>query len=590
MLPKNSLIIEIVASTGKGEDSHLFYDEYNSNCIVLGVFDGLGGRSAGFNGMTGGKIAFQEARKSTEKFLKQWKGELDEKRIAELQTNICQTLKSQADGNMKQSRLTGTLTGKRLCTTIALASIPKPVPNIDLEISFAWMGDSRVYFLSPSKGLQQLTVDDLEIEKDAFQMLREDPPMSKYLTADIPDDWQINFAKHRIEERGCIIVCTDGCFQYLPTPWDFEKLILETLIHAKAGKEWEKKLGDKYEEIKQDDVSLVLFPVGGLSLSDFKTLSQSYQDRFTKICTEYKNPDELWENYRSDYEAKLQKGDPVEKEVQDSKRKTQYEAQTSNHTPGLADEPSNDDENPDSAKILVNARKLGKEWSKSPNTEEFARQHGDKLKKACKQCQDLRNREPDNREAIFILGFLYLCLGNFKQSIDCFSQYIENSPNSFSEDEDYLDSFTLIAEAYYRDKQYENSVSEFEKFENLIKSMRHNKQLTDNQLKIYICALGETNNFPQAHQKTQMLSDRSKELGDEANLALEQIMSKQKYTDTTEQNHEVEKPLTDYRDYTEKQIGNTTDENHRKQLPKWRQMQKKIIDKFRPNANYQKRR
>jgi hypothetical protein len=62
--------------------------------------------------------------------------------------------------------------------------------------------------------------------------------MSQILTADIPEHWQINFHTNKFE-KGCFLACSDGCFQYLPIPWHFEKLLLETLAQSQSKLEWE---------------------------------------------------------------------------------------------------------------------------------------------------------------------------------------------------------------------------------------------------------------------------------------------------------------------------------------------------------------
>ncbi|MBD2481054.1 PP2C family serine/threonine-protein phosphatase [Planktothrix sp. FACHB-1365] len=222
------ITVNIEIAPGKGEDAHLFKPDY-PDVIVIGVFDGLGGRSAGYDEQTGGKIASQKASETVGSFLDQWNGQLNDEIVKALKEKVYQTLKEAAT-NIKPSRLRGSLAGQRLCTTMALASIPKSSEcSTTYQVSLAWIGDSRLYFLSPEAGLQQLTHDDLEVKKDAFEMIREDPPMSQYLSADMKEDWEIHFKLQELDKPGCILACTDGCFQYVPAPWDFEKLLLNTL-------------------------------------------------------------------------------------------------------------------------------------------------------------------------------------------------------------------------------------------------------------------------------------------------------------------------------------------------------------------------
>ncbi|MBC6421512.1 MAG: protein phosphatase 2C domain-containing protein [Hormoscilla sp. SP12CHS1] len=162
-------MINIEIASGKGEDAYFADSDYHQT-VVIGVFDGLGGRSAGYDGETGGRIASREAAKLSKDILWNQKGILTKDIADRLQQRICTDLKTQADRKMGISKIRGSLASKRLCTTIAMASMPKQKePNQEFEVNLAWMGDSRIYFLSPTKGLQQLTKDDLESSKDAFQ-------------------------------------------------------------------------------------------------------------------------------------------------------------------------------------------------------------------------------------------------------------------------------------------------------------------------------------------------------------------------------------------------------------------------------------
>lgn len=312
-----SVTVNIEIAIGKGEDAHLFNADDYSDFIVIGVFDGLGGRSAGYDEQTGGKIASQKTSETVQKFLLQRYGKLNREIVSEMQDEVYTTLKQAADKNIRPSRLGGSLAGQRLCTTMALASIPKlgELPT-KYEVSLAWIGDSRLYFLSPEKGLQQLTQDDLEVKKDAFEMIREDPPMSQYLSADMKKNWQIHFKLQELDQPGCILACTDGCFQYLPAPWEFEKLLLNTLSQSEDEKQWKDLLFQRYQDIKQDDVSLILCSIGYNSFDDLK---KSYEERLGYLTGKFdfknKNLEELktlWQEYRENYEFYLKQEEKQE--------------------------------------------------------------------------------------------------------------------------------------------------------------------------------------------------------------------------------------------------------------------------------------
>jgi serine/threonine protein phosphatase PrpC/TolA-binding protein len=305
------LNISLETSSGNGEDCHLVYQSGLPKTFVFGVFDGLGGRSAGFDGLKGGQIASKKASEITKKILDQYYGELTLTVASEIQSAICHSLKRDADNKMQKSRLSGKLAGKRLCTTISLASITEKSKDF-YEIRLTWMGDSRIYFLGANQGLQQLTFDDLEVAKDAFEMIREDPPMSQYLTADTSADWHIHYSTEHIYEKGCILACTDGCFQYLSTPWEFELLLLQTLCESSSISEWENALSQKYEQIKQDDVSLLMYFIG---FTSFESIKEYYKYRLQYLFSLYENHDDkltdfdnlrrVWNIYRISYEARL---------------------------------------------------------------------------------------------------------------------------------------------------------------------------------------------------------------------------------------------------------------------------------------------
>lgn len=304
---KSSLIISVEAISGKSEDAQLLI---NRQAATIGVFDGLGGKPAGFGGERGGRIASREASIITKAILQETAGELSEKDVSRIQHEICKHLRQEADTKIK-SRVTGSLT-HRLCTTLALANISNASKTEGFrQLSLAWIGDSRIYLLSPQKGLQQLTKDDLKVSNDAFRLIHEDSPMSKHLTADMPLDWQINFKIQIIKGKGFVIACTDGCFQCLDSPWAFEKLLLDTLVKSNSVREWEIFLTQRYEEIKQDDVSLVLYPLG-FDFDDFQFIQSSYHSRlnqlnenFSLVSGAYDELLDLWSSYRLNYEEML---------------------------------------------------------------------------------------------------------------------------------------------------------------------------------------------------------------------------------------------------------------------------------------------
>ena len=307
------LVISLDNKFGQGEDFQIVEDY--DQAIVIGVFDGLGGRSLGTAEEKGGRIASRKAAGITKDILTESQGNLDQDRALEIKGKTCQILKEFAEKNLPVSRIRGKLVSKRLCSTIGVASLFKKLTDDQKHlVQIAWMGDSRVYYLQPHQGLQQLTQDDLKESKDAYEVIYQDLPMSKFLTADPETDWEINYKAFEFPKEGFVLACTDGCFQYLPAPWEFEKLLLKTLIESNSMEEWQNLLTDFYKNNKYDDVTLLLCSLGKDKLK-FKDFHTAYKPRLEHLYTNYyihnkSSSDELkkmWGQYRNNYENLLEK-------------------------------------------------------------------------------------------------------------------------------------------------------------------------------------------------------------------------------------------------------------------------------------------
>jgi len=520
------LNVNLEASSGSGEDSHLILSFNDGLSSLIGVFDGLGGRSAGFDGLKGGQIASKEASQVSKKILSQWNGRLTEEIAHQIQSTICQHLKLQADAKMQKSRLSGTLTGKRLCTTIALASINEREKGV-YNIYLTWMGDSRIYLLSPSKGLQQLTVDDLEVRKDAFEMIREDPPMSQYLTADIPSNWGIHYDCETIEECGCILACTDGCFQYLPTPWDFEKLLIETLINATSPAEWETFLVEKYNQIKQDDVSLILCPVG---FANFEHIRDSYRSRYERLFLTYNNVSndiealrQLWDTYRIDYESRLKVNIVTigGKKSPDSQAKSgllssEYDPlETTENSSQKYEEAQTADQrlvNDEREKVKVRSPELPPFSSSQTRSthrlysSDVSNQISSLLKKAreyqyytpdraIQQYYKVLELDPNNTESLFELGVLHLNRKQPLEAISCLQKVVEAANAKYLHD-----SIKYLAEAYHQANQHHQSAIYFKKLY---------PNLEEPYMGMYAKSLMDDSRLEEAISVCQLIMDRN---------------------------------------------------------------------------------
>src|SRR5262249_22927824 len=100
-----------------------------------------------------------------------------------------------------------------------------------LHVSALWAGDSRCHVLSPTAGMQQLTVDDSP-STDALDAIVNDAPMSNVICAD--REFTVHRLDFRLPKPAILVSSTDGCFGYVATPAHFEYLLLQALQRANS--------------------------------------------------------------------------------------------------------------------------------------------------------------------------------------------------------------------------------------------------------------------------------------------------------------------------------------------------------------------
>lgn len=102
----------------------------------------------------------------------------------------------------------------------------------DRLATIGWLGDSRAYWLSPAKSLQ-LTQDDSWM-RDAIESGNYTPAAAaasphahaivRWLGADTADDGKPNLTTFSIPGPGCLLLCTDGLWNYVPDAADLYHL------------------------------------------------------------------------------------------------------------------------------------------------------------------------------------------------------------------------------------------------------------------------------------------------------------------------------------------------------------------------------
>ena len=161
---------------------------------------------------------------------------------------------------------------KEFPTTLSVVFLQR-TKNVNSVVSL-WAGDSRNYLLT-SKGLFQISIDDLEAKGDPYENLSSDSPLSNQICAD--RDFVINKLQVSIKEDQFVVFsATDGCFGYYPTPLHFEDALLRNLSKAITEQDWMRLLKEEFHNVAADDTSMSCLIYG---FEDFNALKNSLLDR-----------------------------------------------------------------------------------------------------------------------------------------------------------------------------------------------------------------------------------------------------------------------------------------------------------------------
>lgn len=320
----------------KGEDFYLV--QKDSSQLLMGVFDGCGGSGAKvypqFASQTGARVASRTLAEA----VKEWfsviqvrknpneaaeETEVKPERTAEETTATMQEMEETPEQKLQKSMeqklkecreavqagqlLLGSLK-KEFPSTMVLFTVETEEQTTQAD--FFWCGDSRGYVLDMA-GLHQVTKDDVAIT-DAMENLREDAPMTNVANASVP------FVVHRksieLKKPSLLIAATDGCFGYLPSPMEFEKLLLQTMNVSENMEQWKSELEKEIEKVAGDDFTLAIW--NGM-FGSFQEMKDSFRQRQQymeeKYPLEEKTTEEMlsiqWREYKTSYESLMDAGE-----------------------------------------------------------------------------------------------------------------------------------------------------------------------------------------------------------------------------------------------------------------------------------------
>jgi len=268
-VPGFDFVLDKIAGMGEDAPPLRLWDA-NRQRGLIAVFDGMGGAGSApclWQGKeySGAYVAARLAAQQLSLYFENYEGALED--FAEgLQEELKDFFARQAEALYPagQSKLKSRLVRLLPTTMTALLWEPMHNPIDSYRLCVLWAGDSRAYALLPS-GIILLTKDDVRQEEgnsDLLDQLVNDAPLSNCIHAG--GNFTIHQAFYTVEAPVCLLVATDGCFAYLPSPPHFEYLLRYTLeqTHGAGMHRWAEILKEQLHTVAADDASMALVALG----------------------------------------------------------------------------------------------------------------------------------------------------------------------------------------------------------------------------------------------------------------------------------------------------------------------------------------
>lgn len=270
---------------------------------LLIVCDGLGGtgqtkHKIGDQYYTSAYIGSRCVSDAIKKYCDEQQRELWTDDIATMTKKLKKYLASQLETCIQGYKLEKSLGGNMielLPTTLAMAIFRKNGGFLDVRV--IWAGDSRVYLLTPVDGLSQLSEDDVDGEFDAMKALGQSN-MNNNVTGEGIDRFHLNYAEYKIpiQEGFILFAASDGCFDYIESPMQFEyKLLAATQqIFEDDPSILGECIAENYQgENCKDDTTIAGVVI---QTNQEKTVSELYKARMLYMKEQFRKP--VNEGYR----------------------------------------------------------------------------------------------------------------------------------------------------------------------------------------------------------------------------------------------------------------------------------------------------
>lgn len=180
--------------------------------------------------------------------------------------NLKKKIKSDLDQFLiLNPRVDSSAGGEVFPTTLASVVFKENEKNIDAVV--IWAGDSRAYVFDLEKGLQQLTKDDVVGEFDAC--FGKDCRMSNCVSQD--QQFTLNYSIYKLNKKSVIFVCSDGCFDFLPSPIHFEFEVMRSLF---SGENFSASFEKTFRDINPGDDCTVSGCIFNISKDEMRSFIQ----------------------------------------------------------------------------------------------------------------------------------------------------------------------------------------------------------------------------------------------------------------------------------------------------------------------------